>query len=681
MVSPARQQYLDLKRKHEDAILLYRLGDFYEMFDSDAEIASKLLGLQLTARNYPRGEGRVPMAGVPHHAVFGYIKRLLEAGHRVALCEQMSEAGKGLVDRDIVRVFTPGTLIEPEMLEAGRNTYLAAVGTTKAALGLAFVDVSTGEFNATEFDGADMIPKLEAELLRISPAECLFPVDAQVEVELPATTSLGPARPNIDGRAAENRLRQHLKVGSLAGFGFDGKPAATIAAAMTLEYLSDTNPPVLALIDAVMTYSADTFMLLDRYTRSSLELLPAAGDGTRRWTLLRVLDYTKTGMGARLLRVTIGRPLLDIGEIDSRLDMVETLVRVPMAVRSLGSTLSGIGDLERIAGRVAHGKSGASDLVQLRQSLLKSIAISDALSPDLPELAGVLARIDGCPEICDAIDAAIGMGAETDIKTGYSSELDGFRATADGAREAIAALEKDEIRASGIKSLRIGYNKVFGYYIEVGKAAAGTVPAHYVRQQTLLNSERYFTPEIKELESRILSARDDAARLEKLLLDELIERVSASHERLMTTAGAIAELDVYRSLAGAAISNGYVRPELNDGLALDIRDGRHPVVEAAVSDTAFVPNDCVFDENKRIIVLMGPNMGGKSTMLRTVALIVLMAQIGSFVPAAAATIGIVDRLFSRVGAQDDISAGQSTFMTEMVETANILHHATPRSLL
>ena len=680
MVSPARQQYLNLKHQYEDAILLYRLGDFYEMFDRDAEIASKVLGIQLTARSYPRGEGRIPMAGVPHHSVRSYIKRLVDAGHRVALCEQTSEPGKGLVDRDVVRVYTPGTLIEPDMLQPGENNFLAAVNASKGNLGLAFVDITTGEFRATEFSGPAARVGLEAELLRLDPAECLFLENGYGAIDLPPSIPRGPERRRLDRKLADDLLCRTLRVASLDGFGLHDLPQATMAAATIVDYLQDTNREALDQIALIRTYSTERFMMLDRFTRYSFELIPRAGE-TKRWTLLRVLDRTKTGMGARRLRAMIGQPLLDPHDIDARLDQVECLTKASMLVRRLGNNLSEIGDVERIMGRVAQNRSSAGDLRQLRLSLMQVREVRELIQSEGGGLAPVAAALDPCDDVCETIERAIGAEGELGVKRGYSSELDTLRDSISGSREAILAMEKREIEASGIKSLKIGYNKVFGYYIEVGKASADKAPPHYVRLQTLLNVERYFTPEIKDLENRILSATEAASDLERQLLEALVTAVQAQQERIMRTAAAVADLDASRSLADAALAYNYVRPVLDESSHLRIVKGRHPVVEVANTDVAFVPNDCLFDDEGRIVVLMGPNMGGKSTMLRMVALIVLMAQIGSFVPAEEAHIGIVDRIFSRVGAQDDISAGQSTFMTEMVETSNILHHATSTSLL
>ncbi len=681
MTSPARRQYLDIKAEHPDAVLLYRLGDFYEMFDQDAEIAARVLGIQLTARSYPRGEGRVPMAGVPHHSAESYIKRLLDAGHRVALCEQMSEAGKGLVDRAVVRVFTPGTVIEPSMLEPAGNNFLAAVAVGKDGFGLAYADVSTGEFAATEVRGVDASELLQAELLRLRPAELLVSPAADM-TNLPAETiprdlATLDERPSI----AERRLLEHLKCASPAAFGLSESPLAVVAAAGVVAYLKDTNPRALETVAGLHHYDPTGAMSLDAATRSSLELLPGRGERSRGWSLLRVLDRTRTAMGGRRLREMIARPLTDVIEIERRLDGVEALVRAPGLLRRLAGCLGRVADLERILARVDQERTAPRDLQDLRESLLVTAEIQNLLeggSPALEELAGLL---DPCPDLTELLGRALEPEGGPAIRPGYSAELDRLRALMTGARDRIVALERQEVEATGIKTLRIGYNRVFGYYLEMPKSAAAKAPDHYARQQTLVNAERFATPELKALEVEIKSAGEDAETLERQLIQEIHDKVRSRRPAISASAAAIGQLDVRQSLAAVALSNNYCRPRFGEGTKLTIRQGRHPIVEAANPDHPFVPNDCVLDEDCRIIVLTGPNMGGKSTMLRTVALVALMAQIGSYVPATEAELGVVDRIFSRVGAQDDIASGHSTFMVEMIETAAILHHATRQSLL
>jgi DNA mismatch repair protein MutS len=692
MPSPARQQYLKLKQCYPDTILLYRLGDFYEMFDEDAEVAARVLRLTLTSREFARGEGRVPMAGIPHHTCEGYIRRLIEAGYKVAICEQLSEPGKGLVERDVIRVVTPGTVVEPAMLEATANNYLAAVFPDRDGFGLAYVDVTTGEFAATEFSGSHAEGELEAELLRLTPAECLVPEGAKFAFAIP--THLTPYAPyHFDyQRAARTLYRQfegEISTSSasyktlLAAFGCEDKPLAVSAAGAIIAYLAYTNQSVLQLLTGLRTYSTGAYMALDRYTRSSLELTQSTRGGGAHGSLLWVLDRTKTPMGARLLRVMVGQPLLEVARINRRLDAVEELYRSPILRAQLAQTLAQMGDVERLAGRVSSGIAHRRDLLALRDSLKAVEMLRDFLSPNCEELRSVYDALDPCSEVSDLISSAVQEESDRPlIRPGYSAELDELIASTRHAREYIAKLEAVERERTGIKSLKVGYNKVFGYYIEVSNANTALVPENYIRKQTLVNAERYITPELKEYEAQVLHAEERIQQLETELFNDLLKKIAVHLDRIMNTAGALARLDVYRSLAEVAAERNYTRPTLDEGEELLIIEGRHPVVEVTHSDEAFVPNDCRLNTNEQqIIILTGPNMGGKSTMLRMVALVVLMAQIGSFVPAKQAHVGIVDRVFSRVGAQDDIAAGQSTFMVEMVETANILHHATRRSLL
>ncbi|HZT97571.1 MAG TPA: DNA mismatch repair protein MutS [Chloroflexota bacterium] len=687
VTSPARRQYLDLKERHPDAILLYRLGDFYDMFDQDAVTASAVLGIQLTARSYPRGEGRVPMAGVPHHAVDSYIKRLLDAGMRVAVCEQVSEAqpagSKAPLEREVVRVFTPGTVVEPEMLDPASNNYLAAVYPAKLGFGVAFVDVSTGEFALTQFDGPTAKPDVEAELQRLGAIEWLIPQESAQEISLIGVGQVRQSDHLFNPHGAEEKLRRRLGVQSLAGFGSDQAPLGVVAAAAIVSYLEQTNSSSLERVASLRTYSTASYMVLDGYTRASLELTHQPRE--RGWSLLRVLDRCKTGMGSRQLRRMIGQPLLDTAEIERRLDAVEWLAGAGPLRALLGERLARVGDLERLLGRVVQGSAKPRDLLDLAAALQAVSAIKQSLiesaRTSLQPLVALADALDPCLQLQELIERSIDPDTEGGIKAGFSAELDSASAMLGEGRAAIAAFERQEVEATGIRGLKVGYNKVFGYYLEVGKSVADRVPDRYLRQQTLINAERFYTPELKELERRILGARESIEKLRKQALDDVTGRAADAREQLGHTAGAISWIDAFRSLADAAVSQEYVRPRLGTTSTLDIVDGRHPVVEAAQTDIGFVPNSIRLDEEQRIIVLTGPNMGGKSTTLRLTALIVLMAQMGSFVPASSARIGIVDRIFSRVGAQDDISAGQSTFMREMIETSNILHHATASSLL
>jgi len=679
--SPAHRQYLAVKDRFPDAIVLFRMGDFYEMFGDDAKVGSQTLGIHYTSREFGRGD-RVPMCGFPHHAVQTHLKRFVEHGLKVAICEQLSEPGQGLVERDVVRVVTPGTLVEDALLDARQNNYLAAVAEAKDCWGLAYVDVTTGEFALTEFCGPDARLSIEADLLRLCPSETLV---ARPDVELAISGNVTVHDDyRFDTDIARDALHRHFKVRSLEGFGCQDMPAAIGAAGAIVSYVERANRALLPLLVGLRTYQVSNFMTLDRYTRRNLELIESARSGVAKGSLLWVIDRTQTAMGGRLLRRMLGQPLLDVEQLNLRLDVVAELFELPVLRTELRVALAAVGDLERLSGRLQANIAQARDLLILRDSLRAltplSALLCDAQSLHLQELRD---RVDPCDDVSQQIEQAV---AENDplrvIKPGYSDQLDAMVGGIRDAREWIAQLEGVERERTGIRSLKVGYNKVFGYYIEISHANAAAVPEGYMRKQTLVNAERFITPELKEYEARIVQAEDRIGALERELFSGLLERLRQEVPRLVATADALAHVDVYRSLADVAAQNGYVRPHLDTSDRLDIVAGRHPVVEASLEDSGFIPNDVCLDSGERqILLLTGPNMGGKSTFLRQVALIVLMAQMGSFVPAERAQIGLVDRIFSRVGAQDDIASGQSTFMVEMVETANILNHATARSLL
>ncbi len=694
MTSPAHRQYLAIKQRYPDAILLFRMGDFYEMFGEDAETGAQALQITLTSREFARGE-RVAMCGIPHHALQGYLKRFVQHGLKVAICEQLTEAGKGLVERDVVRVVTPGTLVEPALLEAAENNYLAAVHRYRDVFGLAYVDVTTGEFAATEFDGAGAGSALEAELLRLGPSECLVPAD-DLPLQLVGHVTVHDDY-RFDPDTARALLCRHFAVRSLEGFGLNDMPTATGAAGAIVSYMERTNRSLLGLLSGLRSYQVTSFMTLDRYTRKNLELMESARSGGVRGSLLWVLDRTQTAMGGRLLRRLIGQPLLERDSLNRRLDAVAEFHTAPVMRGQLRQALAPVADLERLAGRICQGVASAHDLLGLRDSLRclhEVAALLHDVSAD--ELCRVRAGLDPCDDIGELVSRALldvgaarerrgstqGLLSDGLIQPGYSAELDQMKGAIKDSREWIARLERVEQERTAIKSLKVGYNKVFGYYIEVSHANQSLVPDNYIRKQTLVNAERFITPELKEHEGRILQAEERITSLERRLFSELLETIAADSARLFTTAEALAYLDVYRSLADVAGQHGYVRPDLAEDDRLEILEGRHPVVEVSLEEQGFIPNDCLLDgHDHQILLITGPNMGGKSTYLRQVALIVLMAQVGSFVPANRARIGMVDRIFTRVGAQDDIAAGQSTFMVEMVETANILNHATAHSLL
>ncbi len=696
MTSPAHRQYLAIKDRYADAIVLFRMGDFYEMFGEDAKVGAQALQITLTSREFARGE-RVPMAGIPHHALQSYLKRFMQHGLKVAVCEQLTEPGKGLVERDVVRVVTPGTLIEPALLEAKQNNYLAAIHRWREAYGLAFVDVSTGEFAVTQFEGSSAAGDLEAELLRLAAAECLV-ANEDWPIQIPGHMSLHDEY-RFDPDNARALLCRQFGVKSLEGFGCEQMAAAVGAAGAVLSYVERSNRHLIGLLTGLRTYVVSSYMTLDRYTRRNLELMESTRSGGVRGSLLWVLDGTQTSMGGRLLRRVLSQPLLDVELLNRRLDAVDELLELPVLRARLRGVLSHVGDLERLCGRVCQEVAQPADLLAMRDSLRALVELRGLIADvAAEELAGICRRLDPCSDVADLIESAVrdlpnergrdrkseveGPAGEGLIRPGFSPELDSVREGIRESRQWIARLEPAEAERTGIRSLKVGYNRVFGYYIEVSNANRDAVPANYIRKQTLVNAERFITPELKEHEARILQAQERIGAVERRVFLELLQAVAAHSGRLFTTAGAVASLDLYQSLADVASRRNYVRPALSEDGELHIEGGRHPVVEVSLEEESFIPNDCLLDcSDRQILLVTGPNMGGKSTYLRQAALIVLLAQIGSFVPAAEARIGLVDRIFTRVGAQDDIAAGQSTFMVEMVETANVLNHATGHSLL
>ena len=759
-VTPVRKQYLQIKNQHPDAVVFFRLGDFYETFDEDAEIAARELDLVLTSRPVAKGV-RVPMAGVPHHAVEGYIARLIEKGYRVAIAEQVGEVtGRGLVARAVTRVVTPGTVVEPALLDEKRPNYLAAVAVDEERAGLAYVDITTGEFATAQLDAGEV----EQELARLQPRECLVPTSdvrssmsdvrrATSDVKKPETLHLKPETIppgthltplpayRFELGAARQTLLDHFGVATLDGFGCAGKPLAIRAAGAVIHYLRETQKGALAQIVGLSTYSTTRFMTLDAATRRNLELTETIRERQARGSLLGVLDLTQTPMGGRLLRARLAQPLLDLAELEARLDEVQAFYEDTILRGWIREGLKEMPDLERLANRVLAGVATPRDLVGIRKAL-----------EAVPELAGKMqeaggrgqdaggrkqeaggrkqeaggrgqgagsrgqdtagykgqeagskgqragddfascilrlaSSLDACEDVLSLIASALvddppaSVSAGGVIRPGFSTELDSIVTAAGDAKAWIANLEKEERKRTGVKSLKVGYNKVFGYYIEVTKANLDAVPDAYIRKQTLVNAERYITPELKEYEALILNAEERQAEVETRLFKDVCGQVGARAGALLQTARALARLDVAAALAEVAVRNRYVRPELADDEELEIEGGRHPVVEQTLRGEPFVPNELRLNGGERILIITGPNMAGKSVYLRQNALIVLMAQMGSFVPADRAKIGIVDRIFTRIGAQDEVAAGQSTFMVEMVETANILNHATPRSLL
>jgi DNA mismatch repair protein MutS len=680
--TPIRSQYLSIKRRYPQAIVLFRLGDFYETFDEDARLTARELNIVLTSRSMGKGLD-IPMAGIPYHALEEYLSRLIKAGHKVAICEQMTRPGegKGLVQREVVRLVTPGTITEPGLLEAGANNYLAAVLIEGEMAGLAYIDITTGEFAATQL-GAE---RLAAEVSRLKPAEILITQGAtwpEADPNIPLTGVEGHVfRLEEAGRA----LMEHFGVSTLEGFGCAGSPLAVRAAGAVMAYLQTTQKSMLGQLRGLSTYTTDNFMTLDRSTRANLELFQNLSAGGTDGTLITVLDVTSTPMGARLLRRWIGQPALDLVEIKRRQDAVEYLLQHNLTRKEAAAVLKQMADTERLAGRVRAGSINPRELAALGRSL-KKIPDLRAVIENAPALARYLPA--GAPDLVALIDSALeehpdnSAGDGGVIKAGFSPELDNLKDSSRQARKYLADLERRQREITGIKSLKVGYNNIFGYYLEVPNSYHDQVPAEYIRKQTLSNCERYYTPEIKEYESLILHARERIAELETALFRQLCQQLVPAVAVVTVSAAAIAEIDVLNAFAETAARYAYARPVVNGSSGIDIRRGRHPVVELSLPPGQFVPNDCRLSrETDQIMVLTGPNMAGKSTFLKQVALMVIMAQCGSFVPAESAEIGIMDRIFTRIGAREDMSGGKSTFMVEMVETAAILNNATPRSLL
>jgi DNA mismatch repair protein MutS len=695
-VTPLRQQYLDIKREYPDCILFFRLGDFYETFDEDAETAARELDLVLTSRPVTK-DARVPMAGVPYHAVDSYIARLIEKGYHVAVCEQMTEPNsRGLVEREVTRVVTPGTIIEPELLVEDKPNYLMAIlpvgnaepGTWNQA-GIAYADISTGEYAATQLEGENTAVLVLEELARLSPREVIMP-ESWVErgASLPGGIHLTPIPDwRFERGTAEQVLTQHFQIRTLDGYGLTEMPAAIGAAGAALQYLRETQRNSLAQLTSIRAYSTANFMVLDQFTRRNLELTETIRSRQAKGSLLGILDRTLTAMGARLLRSWINQPLLELNRLNARLEAVEALTGNEALRVELSGALRSISDMERLTNRLLVGKAGPRDLLGLRASL-EAVPVIQQLVAHIPALKALAGRLDPCQDVYDHIGSAISdeppavLNSIGTIRPGYAQELDDILNATRDARDWIANLEGIERKRTGINTLKVGFNKVFGYYIEVTTANQERVPPDYLRKQTLVNAERYITPELKEYETLVLNAEEEILAVERRLFEELCQTICESAQRLLRTAQALAHLDVFLSLADVAVRESYVRPKLTEDDLLVIQAGRHPVVERLLDGgTRYVPNDTHFDSMSRVHIITGPNMSGKSTYIRQVAIITLMAQIGSFVPADEAIIGLVDRIFARIGAQDEIHAGQSTFMVEMIETARLLSGSTRRSLL
>ncbi len=681
------RQYAEAKQACPDALLLFRMGDFYELFHDDAKEAHRLLGITLTSRE--KGADAIPMAGFPHHQLDGYLAKLIRAGRRVAVCDQVEDPrqAKGLVRREVTRVVTPGTLTDDALLDPRAPNYLCGV-LTGETVGVAWIDISTGRFCATTCPP----DRLADELARIGPAECLCsegapPLPPPSGLELVVTERPAWA---FSATAAEAALAKQFGTASLEGFGFQAEDQPAVrAAGAVLEYLRETQKSELDHVDRLIPYRHTTALQIDQATRRSLEITQTLREGRREGSLLDVMDRTVTAMGSRLLADWAATPLTDLGQIERRLDAVEELFGQPALIQDLHEALRGVYDMERLLARATTGRASPRDLSFVARTLAVLPKVKAKLSGRRSELLNALeSQLDLCPDIRGQLESALvddcplasrdgGM-----IRDGFHERLDQLRELSSGGKQWIARYQADEVQQSGIPSLKIGYNKVFGYYLEVTHAHRDKIPDHYIRKQTLKNAERYITPELKEHEEKVMAAEEQAEELEYELFVELRELVAGAARRLRTTASVLAQVDTLAGLAVLALARSYCRPALTSEAALEIRDGRHPVLDVIQPEGTFVPNDAELSADRAMILLItGPNMAGKSTYIRQVALITLMAQMGSFVPARSATIGIADRIFARVGASDELSRGQSTFMVEMLETARILNTATSQSLV
>ena len=692
--TPMMQEYLKTKSEYEDCILFYRLGDFYEMFFEDAKTASKELELTLTGKSCG-AEERAPMCGIPFHAADTYINRLVARGYKVAICEQVEDPkeAKGLVKREVIRVVTPGTNIDQLALEEGSNNYIMSLVYNKGIFGIASCDVSTADFFLTEVDS---IRKLTDELFRFNPAEIIYHkslyesgIDITDLAEKLESSLSQLDESYFDDTLSTRELLNHFKAHSLEGLGLIDFPVGKNAAGSLMLYLKETQKSELTHLTHITPYTDGKFMLIDSSTRRNLELTETMRDKQKRGSLLWVLDKTKTAMGARQLKSFIEQPLISVDEIIRRQDAIEEINNALIDREELREYLSSVYDLERLITKITYQSANPRDLIAFKQSIGMLTPIKALLDGFHSHLLNDLnANIDNLKDLYGLIDAAIAeeppiSARDGDIiRTGYNEEVDRLRAAKIDGKKWIADLEAKERDKTGIKNLKIKFNKVFGFYLEVTNSYKDLVPDYYVRKQTLANAERYYTPELKELEDSILGAEDRLNTIEYEFFKSVRDTIAGEVDRIQISAKAIAVLDAIISLAVVSEKNHYVKPVINNRGVIDIKEGRHPVVEQMINADQFIANDCYLDlDTNTIAIITGPNMAGKSTYMRQVALIVLMAQIGSFVPASEATIGVVDRIFTRVGASDDLSTGQSTFMVEMNEVANILHNATSKSLL
>lgn len=694
--TPMMQQYLQIKGEHQDAILFFRLGDFYEMFFEDAKLASRELEIVLTARDGGAG-AKVPMCGIPYHSADNYLARLINRGYKVAICEQVEDPkeAKGIVRREVTRIVTPGTIIEEQLLDKAKNNFLLAVEEETAAIGIAYIDISTAEFWVSEISGENIGSRLESEILRISPAECLLAKTGilggnwgEEYLARQVTTLTLLEGETLSLERAEKILLRQLQVASLESFGLKSYPVGIKAAARIIAFLEETQKTCLQHIKSLRCYSSDNYLEMDYYTRRNLELTASLREGKKEGSLLFILDEARTAMGKRLLRRWIEQPLRKIEVIEKRLDTVDELKNHLSLRAELSPVLSRINDLERLGGKVGAGVANPRDLLALKSSLSLVSDIKDALQPCQSAILMKLATMDTLKEVVALIEKAIddeaplGIKEGGLIKAGYSQEIDELRELSRQGSNWLVEFENREKQRTGIKNLKVGFNRVFGYYIEITRSNLSLAPANYHRKQTLVNSERFISDELKQYEEKILGSRERLYSLEYQEFVKIRETLIPFLPRIMETARDVATLDVLLGLAETAYQNNYIRPVIDNSGKISIKAGRHPVVEKTLREARFVPNDLHIDRaEERFAIITGPNMGGKSTYMRQTALLVLMAQMGSFIPADEARIGLVDKIFTRVGAADDLAAGQSTFMVEMIEVANIINNASDNSLI
>ena len=688
MTTPARKQYLRIKSDHKDEILLFRMGDFYETFDEDAQIISRELEIALTSREMGKGQ-KVPLAGIPYHALEGYLTRLINRGFRVAICEQTSDpsTSKGIVDREVVRIVTPGTVIEDSLLQQGSNSFLMAVVVRGEEAGISVVDITTSDFLTTQLKS----DRIESEIARLSPKEILLGTEWSGNISsYTATVPTIVDMSNFDPVNSVTKVKEFFDVATLESFGCHSLPLATQAAGAILEYLESHQKDALLGITNLQTYSVNEFMVLDRQTRRNLELFLAGRWDSDESSLFSILDRTSTPMGGRLLQTWIGKPLLSVSDIEMRQEAVAWFFSSETRRRNVMEILKNASDLERLSTKVATRRATPRDLIGITKSISIIPNLIDLLSngDDSHKIHFARNTFRDHSELLTTLSSSLNddppttVGDGNAIKPGYSKELDKLKGELLAAQKQMASLESNERQETGIKTLKVGFNRVFGYYIEVSRSHIDSVPEHYVRKQTLVGGERYITPRMKELEAQILTARDRISFMESEVFSKICEVVSLEVSKLKQSAEALALIDVFNSFAVVAQNENYTKPNLNRSGRIHIEEGRHPVVESITTKSMFISNDTDLNlEESQIIILTGPNMSGKSTYLRQVGLITLMAQIGSYVPARSANISVVDRIFTRVGLQDDLTAGQSTFMVEMVETASILNQATRHSLI